>query len=409
LIVLVGCAPPTVGVEAKANSMPDSRMETAIDLMTSFADRTGLTSQHPQQRYLWTDAFAVCNLLGLSRATGDQRYEELALRLVARVHQVLGGHRSDDPRTGWISGLDERVGEEHPTRGGLRIGKRLGERGPDDPFDERLEWDRDGQYFHYLTKWMHALDLAARATQQPRFNLWARELAAAAHTAFAYAPPGGGRSRMYWKMSIDLSRPLVPSMGHHDPLDGFVTCVQLQATASDLSGSPGGPELSDEVADFGSMVKGRDWATADPLGLGGLLVDAFRVEQLMRRGAFPDGELLDELLRAALAGLEHYARQGELDRPATMRLAFRELGLAIGLQAVERMHNAVEEHRGSPEVRARLEDLMRHASLRAEIESFWLEAEHQRAPSWTEHRDINEVMLATSLVPEGCLALSPID
>jgi hypothetical protein len=198
-------------------------------------------------------------------------------------------------------------------------------------------------------------------------------------------------------------------MGHHDPLDGFVTCVQLQVTAGDLSGSREGPDLSDEVADLGSMVKGRDWATGDPLGIGGLLVDAFRVEQLMRRGAFPDEKLLEELLRAALAGLDHYARQEELDRPATMRLGFRELGLAIGLQAVERMHEAVEEHRGSPGVRARLDDLMRHASLRTEIESFWLDAEHQGAPTWTEHRDINEVMLATSLVSDGCLALLPTD
>jgi hypothetical protein len=409
LIALVGCGPPTVGVEGKPKSMPDSRTETAIDLMSRFADRTGLTSQKPQQRYLWTDAFAVCNLLGLSRATGDERYQELALQLVAQVHQVLGRHRSDDPHAGWISGLEERAGAEHPTRGGLRIGKPLPERGRDETFDERLEWDRDGQYFHYLTRWMHALDLVSRATHEPRFNLWARELAATAHTAFVYAPPGGGGSRMYWKMSIDLSRPLVPSMGHHDPLDGFVTLVQLQATARDLSRPPGAPALDDAVADFGAMVKGRDWTTADPLGLGGLLMDAYRVEQLMRRGGFPEGELLEELLRAALAGLGHYARQGELDRPATMRLAFRELGLAIGLQAVERMRDAVEEHGGSPEARARLEDLMRHVPLRAKIESFWLDAEHQSAPGWTEHRDINEVMLATSLVPEGCLALSPRD
>ena len=39
---------------------------------------------------------------------------------------------------------------------------------------------------------------------------------------------------MYWKMSIDLSRPLVASMGQHDPLDGFVTCAELDATACAL-------------------------------------------------------------------------------------------------------------------------------------------------------------------------------
>ena len=34
-------------------------------------------SAYPQ-RYLWTDAFAVCNYLGLADATGDDRYEHLA-------------------------------------------------------------------------------------------------------------------------------------------------------------------------------------------------------------------------------------------------------------------------------------------------------------------------------------------
>jgi hypothetical protein len=61
---------------------------------------------------------------------------------------------------------------------------------------------------------------------------WARELAAAAFAAFTYVLPDSDRRRMYWKMSIDLSRPLVPSMGHHDPLDGFITFRQLQTSAS---------------------------------------------------------------------------------------------------------------------------------------------------------------------------------
>jgi hypothetical protein len=392
--------------------MQDPRTHSAVELMCGFAERTGITSDRPQQRYLWTDAFAVGNFLGLSRATADEQYRRLALRLVDRVHQTLGRHRSDGPRTGWISGLGDREGEDHPTQGGLRIGKELPERGPGDPFDESLEWDRDGQYYHYLTKWMHALDLVARSTRDPRFSRWARELAAKAHAAFGYAPSGGRRSRLYWKMSIDLSRPLVPSMGHHDPLDGFVTLVQLQTTANALSASPARPPLAEEVADLAAMMEGRDWTTADPLGLGGLLTGAYRVQQLMRHGAPLTGGLLDELLEAAVVGLDHYAREGELRRPANARLAFRELGLAIGLQAVERMWRAVdgqeEISRARPQVRERLEALLRHAPLGAEIERFWLEPEHRRAQRWTEHRDINEVMLATSLAPDGCLVLRPL-
>ncbi len=33
---------------------------------------------------------------------------------------------------------------------------------------------------------------------------------------------------MYWKMSIDLTRPLVSSMGQHDPLDGFITYNEIK-------------------------------------------------------------------------------------------------------------------------------------------------------------------------------------
>jgi hypothetical protein len=95
---------------------------------------------------------------GPGHLPGEPHYGELALRLVDQVHHVLGRHRPEDPRTGWISGLPEAEGEAHPTRGGLRIGKPLPERSAEGPFDERLEWDRDGQYFHYLTKWMHALE-----------------------------------------------------------------------------------------------------------------------------------------------------------------------------------------------------------------------------------------------------------
>jgi hypothetical protein len=373
----------------------DERREHAVELMTRFGERTGLTSQRPPRRYLWTDAFAVCNFLALDRATGDSRHGELALRLVDGVHHVLGRHRGDDGRRGWISGLGDAQAEAHPTRAGLRIGKPLPERRPDQPMDERLEWDRDGQYFHYLTKWMHALDQVTRATGQPLFNEWARELAQAAHRAFTYAPAPGRPRRMYWKLSIDLSRPLVASMGQHDPLDGLVTCAQLSATAPGRE-----PGLGAAIADFSAMLDPSGLASADPLGIGGLLVDAYRLDQLERQGAGSFG-LLEILLDAGLVGLRHYAEHSDLHRPAAQRLAFRELGLAIGLAALAR---AEWQERG----RSRIERLQRYLPLRGEIESFWLRREHRGVDSWLAHADINDVMLATSLEPQGVLVLPPV-
>ena len=370
--------------------------------MLAFDERTGLTSQRPERRYLWTDAFAVCNYLGLAQATGQAQYSELALKLVDRVHHSLGIHRPDDPRTGWISGLDVQQGEAHPTRGGLRIGKELPERKPDEPVDAELEWDRDGQYFHYLTKWMYALDQATRSTGQPIFNVWGRELAEAAHRAFVYPIGSGGRRRMYWKMSIDLSYPLVRSMGQHDALDGYITCSQLRATSSGPQGV-GGPVLDDVTADFESMVDRDGLDTSDPLGLGGLMADAYRLAQLADQGAFLDVGLEDNMLVAALGGLEQYARHGDLDEGAERRLPFRELGLAIGLHAVAAMRQQSTGDREHP--RTVLERLGAYDQVSETIIAFWLEPEHQRASTWTEHRDINEVMLATALAPDGFLVL----
>ena len=56
------------------------------------------------------------------------------------------------------------------------------------------------------------------------------------------------------------------------------------------------------------MIEGQDWATAGPLGFGGLLMDASRVAQLMHLGAYAGGDLLQALLTAALRGPSHHAR-----------------------------------------------------------------------------------------------------
>ena len=378
-------------------------------IMTEFARLTGLSPAGSEpRRYLWTDAFAVCNFLGLYQETGIKEFKDLGLQLVHQVHNVLGRHRQDDDRTGWISGLNEEDGRLHPSKGGLRIGKQLKERRPSDPFNERLEWDRDGQYYHYLAKWMHALNRVTKVTGDFTYNRWAIELARAAHAKFVYATSSSSQKRMYWKMSIDLSYPLVPSMGLHDPLDGLVTYSQLQATAGE-DPEQSTEDLRAEIFDMADMCEGKSWATDDPLGIGGLLSDAFRVAQLMVKGYFGQTGLLSDLLKASLVGLRAFAKEDPLKFPADYRLAFRELGLSIGLEVLERLPKLVErnEHAFSKDhdLRVRMKALNQYEALKEVIHSFWLQPENQEAERWVSHRDINMVMLATSLSPDGYLRL----
>lgn len=143
---------------------------------------------------------------------------------------------------------------------------------------------QDGQYFHYLTKWMHALNCVTQITGDFRYNRWALELAKTAQAKFTYTLPNTQEKRIYWKMSIDLSCPPVPSMGQHDPLDGYITYLQLGTTAANNLKPASELSLDTEIAEMLHMYQNINMTTDDPLGIGGLLGDACRLMQLIIAG-----------------------------------------------------------------------------------------------------------------------------
>jgi hypothetical protein len=227
--------------------MSDHLVQT---LMEDFATSTGLSGEKTPCRYVWTDAFAVCNFLSLHRATAAQRYLDLACALVGQVHNILGRHRLDDTRQGWISGLPEEEGRQHPTVGGLRIGKPL----------HQLLLERD----------------------------------------------------------VDCRR------------------------------------------------------------------------------------LLDPVIAEAELSLASFSSAPVFGHPAEQRLAFRELGLSIGIHAMQHVRSLLRHD-------ARLADTADrrtgYGPLADQIEGFWSRPAARRTGMWNEHQHINSVMLATSLAPEGYVRL----
>jgi hypothetical protein len=147
--------------------------------------------------------------------------------------------------------------------------------------------------------------------------------------------------------------------------------------------------------------------TDDPLGIGGLLSDAYRIAQLMAKGTFEQPDLLEIVLESSLIGLKSYMRGNPLKFPVHYRLAFRELGLSIGLRAVERLQKLIEENSGvfKNPLHSQIESLMRFVPFSKTIETFWLESINKETATWKAHRDINMVMLSTSLAPDGYLTL----
>ncbi len=338
----------------------------------------------------------------------DQEYRRSAIELIDQVHRVLGRFRVDEGRTGWISGLDEDGGHCHPTSGGLRIGKPLKERRADEVFDEQLEWDRDGQYFHYLTKWMHALCQAAFVMRSNEYARWAGDLALTASKRFMRRSSSGKPIGVYWKMSTDLSRPLVPEMGLHDALDGFLSFREVQHAIVKVSGDAESNGLGEASEALFALCEHGQWVTDDPLGIGGLLFDACRLCQLVGQKNGRELRLVEDVIQGSSNGLMILLKTGYLKRPAEHRLAFRELGLAIGLRAVPIIARALQESEafeGRPSLLRLIDLFLPYGRLSDEIIDLWRRYAEDPDESWRAHQDINEVMLATAIAPSAFLSV----
>ncbi|HHD83697.1 MAG TPA: hypothetical protein ENK93_02360 [Campylobacteraceae bacterium] len=147
-------------------------------------------------------------------------------------------------------------------------------------------------------------------------------------------------------------------------------------------------DLSSEIASLRKMIDATTLATADALGIGGLLSDTWFLTRLPHL----EIKMLERLLVASLQSLQAFVQHDKsLSYPASYRLAFRELGLAIGLEATQKMGKKLREP---------FSDFL---PLGEEIIAFWSDEANQKSETWQEHLDINTVMLATALAPDGYL------
>ncbi|KAF9886934.1 hypothetical protein FE257_010675 [Aspergillus nanangensis] len=316
-------------------------------------------------RYLWTDAFGVINFITLHkeatipspRAANNAYYLTLAHRLVETVHEVLGRTRDNNHR---LPGATD----DNPLGGGLRIGK-IEDSGP----------DGDGQYHHYLTMWMFALNRLSVATGNPLYNQQAVALAKAIHPRF-FVNRQSEEPRMVWKMAMDLSGPLVASEGNLDPIDGYVVFRLLQAAASEAGL---GAVLQEEIADYRRVMqrKGEQFVSSDPLDLGMTLWTAHWFTENELWASRLSGRCCEQIYN--LFEVNRY-----LERSVKYRLAFREFGACMGMRCM------LNESRLQGYARQILDswDVYMEKSLSADI-------------TRDDLRPITRVMYATALLPGG--------
>lgn len=322
-------------------------------------------------RYLWTDAFGVINFVTLSREKGCEGpgYLHLARQLANTVHEVLGRERGPTESPARLPGATD----DAPLGGGLRIGK-LEAGGP----------DGDGMYHHYLTLWMYALDVLARATGEARWNALAVQLAQAIHPRFMVERHG--RESMVWKISTDMQRVLVGSKGHLDDVTGFVVYRLLRDTARRF-GVRGDDVLASEIEQYARIMSHADISlSGDPLDLGmGLWVAHFDPDATWSR------ELSSRALEIAQERFLIAAAKPLTVASRLHRLAFREFGACLGIKCHEEG----------------LESLMDGVQAVMDIWERKIIEEGEEDEADEDLRPINLVMYAAALIPGGKCSLYP--
>uniref|UniRef100_A0A915JSW7 Alpha-1,2-Mannosidase n=1 Tax=Romanomermis culicivorax TaxID=13658 RepID=A0A915JSW7_ROMCU len=322
-----------------------------------------------KSRYLWTDAYGVVSFLNLFCITKDEAFLNQAKILIKSVHDVLGKTRDGRERLG-------NATEDHPTLGGLRLCKfscykslsqsshvQRMKRKIGKPNDEGSSMDGDGQYYHYLTKWMFALNRMTFVTTDSTYNKWAIELAQSIHPHFVEKSESGMAKRMCWKVSINLSKPLVNSEGGLDPYDGYVTYCILRDTSNDSD------TLSSEINDLKNLIDRRyeSYSTHDTLDAG---------EALWLTSWCSGEPWAQRVYRVARSAVNILRERGEFDETHRHRLAFREFGTTIGVQMHEEMMS-VDHWRNTNE----------------KVHEFWYHYLYER------DIDITPVMYCCSLFP----------
>ena len=352
-----------------ATTTPNTRMDDAIALLTSVygpidsstfplsmpEDEAGLCA-NGQRRYLWTDAFGVMALVSIAeiyqaqnQATNAELYRRAANQLITVVHQSLGVPRSLDlPDAAMTRDSNSPTGYV-----GLRIGK----------VDSQKETDYgmryDGQYWHYVDKWLLALARAGHVEDGIRI----------AKSCFPYFFDGTG---IRWKLNVDASPPEVLQGRGSGVSDDDLVALIVFSILENARTTYDMPSLSKEIDRLKQILRGyRPRMTDDPLGWG--------------LEAMYDQFLEGHPRRRSLAALHERA----LD-PSHLSLPFRLYGAMIGARIAG---NSV----APPKEVDKLIQMSLDYEARAEKRGI------------EEHSSINRVMLAMCLLCPGVLARRPMD
>lgn len=309
-----------------------------------------------QRRYLWTDSFAVVNMVTLYHRTEDKAWLAKAEKLVEAVESSLGQARGNGALTEMVDVDQKRLFRKYK---GLRIGK------VDPTEDDGM--GGDGMYYHYISKWLYALIRLGSTFEQVgdiekanQYVSMARHLAEDTHVSFVRKDLGGKPRGMAWKLHTNL-KPLSNGMMASDAVEAFVNYRLIQHYLKDQSVLKNETEEMRQAAErsLSSLLR---WC--DTLGTG----SNFWILQWIKGGLTAVSNTVHQ---KAVKVANQFCEKG------TGSLPFRDYGLIFGVKTTE--HEGIF--------------ISNCGDIKPQLADY--------DPDRSEHSSINAVMYVTAVDPYG--------
>ena len=377
--------------------------------------------------YLWTSSYGLLRMLFLYRKNGIEK-EEIE-QYIKRVHSVLGKNAFTNEklsdtikfRLEWLKDYDIEILEVFkedidPLLGSLRIGKH-----------EQNNDEEPGIYLHYTTKWIYALIKASQILQNKIYLFQACNIMLTMSEKNVFP---GTNNKYPRKMDQELQEPLQMTEISHDPLDVFISLLNLIISLNKnmINIKPYNIKNKNEkkinkvreiyinllikalekniprISEYNKNPKSL--ITNDTLGIGFLLTSCYKIRIIINkiRSKMLDTvftkmsykknkfiKLINSLYQNLLFVSENCMREYcNFKKNEINDDAYRWFGISIGLRATKMLEQKFLKKSKNKEETELIKKLSDFYSLRNDIHNNYNTTSFKRG-NWEEHKDISIV------------------
>ena len=376
--------------------------------------------------YLWTSSYGLLRMLFLYKKNMIEKKE--IEEYIKKVHGVLGKNAFTNEKLSekikykleWLKDYESEILEvfkedEDPLLGSLRIGKH-----------EQNNGEEPGIYLHYTTKWIFALIKTSQILQNEIYLFQACNIMLSMCEKNIFP---GTNNKYPRKMNQELQEPLQMNEISHDPLDVFITLLNLIISLNKniTNIKPDKDKKEEEKINkvrqiyINLLIKALEknipriikynknpnsLNTNDILGIGFLLTSCYKIRIILnkQRSKMLDtvftkmsykknkfSKLINELYKNLLFVSENCMREYcNFKKDKVNNDAYRWFGISIGLQSIKMLDKKFIKKSKNKKEMELIKKLSEFYSIRNDIHNNYNTISFRRG-NWNEHKDISIV------------------